>query len=264
MLYIFFLRILNEDTNSCLPSPPPLTPKTNPCDTSSTPGSITFNEDSTQIVLYPQYKINDNDWQDDTLFTNLTPDTLYKFTARYRSYPTSIESQYSYICKSSTPTYPPIMTINLVKTIRQDTNDIQTDSGSKDQHSMNIKSIKRKQTYSYVNIDPPIVEILEINDTSSKLKTIQPITVNVDVEYHMSNGEWQDNPTFITGIGTFYFSARYQSIEVPDIGPPIYIKTMQIKSTISCNQKHTCEHFHGSLLFILFICQKDYSASKTT
>ena len=144
MLFLLVFRLIKENIPSSLPQPPKLQLESKTC-----PGAVTFERiSSLQFKLYPEYQMNDGDWQDDTLFTNLTPDTLYKFTARYRSYPTSIESQYSYICKSTTPTYPPIMTINLVKTIRQDTNDIQTYSASKDQHSMNIKSIKRKQTYS--------------------------------------------------------------------------------------------------------------------
>ena len=241
MLYIFFLRILNEDTNSCLPSPPPLTPKTNPCDTSSTPGSITFNEDSTQIVLYPQYKINDNDWQDDTLFNNLTHNTLYKFTARYKSYEHCSESEeYEYRCGTG---FGP-------------------DSKRK------RRSTKRKQSITSIEIDPPVVKILEVNDTSIRLNSIQPYTTYVYLEYHEKDGNWQDSSTF-TGLGNgpYYFTSRYQLIEIP-LGPPTYIQTMQSKPTfkkIICTHDHSLRNSHisfSSLLLIFILYQSTSHPNK--
>ena len=152
MLFLFlFSRIFQEQILSSLPSPLPLTSQDESCGGLS----ITLKENSTQILLYPQYQVNEGDLQDDTIFNNLTPNTLYKFTARYRSYPPSVESE-EYIF---------------------DCNDYEGPSGP-----YGVTGSKRiRQTNSYLDIDPLSVEIVNITDTSVILNSIQPIPVNVDL-----------------------------------------------------------------------------------
>ena len=195
---LLFSRIIQEQIPSSLPSPPSLTIQGKSCATHY----ITFKESPQQFILYPQYQVNDSVWQDDTLFNNLMPDTLYKFTARYRSYQASSESdEYIFNCT--------------------------------DYHS-------------YIDIDPPIIEIVEKNDTSIKLNAIQPITVNISLEYQ-KNGEWHDSSTF-TGLGyaEYHFTSRYRSIETPDDGPPRYIRTLQ-RQNINYNKVHILRHYNLEL-----------------
>ena len=203
---LLFSRIIQEQIPSSLPSPPSLTIQGKSCATHY----ITFKESPQQFILYPQYQVNDSVWQDDTLFNNLMPDTLYKFTARYRSYQASSESdEYIFNCT--------------------------------DYHS-------------YIDIDPPIIEIVEKNDTSIKLNAIQPITVNISLEYHKKGGEWQSVTTF-RGLGSsqpYYFTSRYQSIETPDNGPPTYIRTLK-SININCNKEHKCRYSHISLSSFMLI-----------
>ena len=218
---LLFSRIIQEQIPSSIPTPPPLTAQAESCGT----GYVTFKENTKPFILYPQYQVNDSDWQDDTLFSNLIPDTLYKFTARYRSYPPSDESEeYKFDCTDYDGPVAP------------------------------VRSMKNKQTKSYIDIDPLIVEIVEKNDNSIQLKAIQTITVNISLEYHKKDGEWQSGTTF-RGLGSsqpYYFTSRYQSIETPDNGPPTYIRTLKSKN-INCNQEHTCRYSHISLSSFMFI-----------
>jgi len=234
------LSVTTDKADQSAPSAPTVTTKTD--------NSVTLN-----TITNAEYRRGNGEWQDETLFTGLSPNTSYQFYARIKETDTHNASPVSEVLAVTTnksdqiaPSAPTMksktsssVTLNDIANAEYSIND-----GKDWQDDTTFDGLSTNTEYTFVvrlkgddtkKPSPKSAGLTVTTDASGKQpqnapeaptlksKTTTSITLNtiIGAEYRCANGVWQDSPTFtgLTANTVYKFSARLKETATHNASP---------------------------------------------